>query len=425
MDGELRAATAPARRPARRWHPAMVVIGAAAAVALVLWLGFDRTVWGDWTAEARPSVDALLHDRFGAFLREAPAYGGSLLLRAPFFELTRLWHGGGQAIYRAGAAPCLAALVALALWLSRQMAARGCGPWAQTVAVVLCIATPVSIPGLTLGHPEELLGAVLCVAAVLCAQRDRAVWSGVLVGLAIANKPWGVLAAGPVLVALSRDRGRALAALTATAAALLAPFMLVRSGGVVGQAAAAGAGSGSLFSPWQLWWFLGRHVVGVPSSVRFAPAWLGGLGHTLPVAIMPPITLAYAWHARRSRRRGHDALLLLALLLMLRCALDPWDIAYYAVPFATALLAWETGDHDGPPVIALIASATAWTVFEGTTYLFGDDRPVLAASFDAVVLVATATMAMRLFGARAAGARLPGTEQVPPASHAAADLQPV
>jgi len=32
---------------------------------------------------------------------------------------------------------------------------------------------PVTLYALQLGHPEELLGAVLCVAAVLTAQRGR------------------------------------------------------------------------------------------------------------------------------------------------------------------------------------------------------------------------------------------------------------
>jgi hypothetical protein len=57
-----------------------------------------------------------------------------------------------------------------------------------------------------MGHPEELLGAVLCIAAVLVAMRGRAVWAGVLLGLAIANKEWGLVAVGPVLLALPRER---------------------------------------------------------------------------------------------------------------------------------------------------------------------------------------------------------------------------
>jgi len=49
---------------------------------------------------------------------------------------------------------------------------------------------------------------VLCTAAVLCALNDRPTWAAVLLGLAIPNKEWAVLAVGPVLVALPRARVR-------------------------------------------------------------------------------------------------------------------------------------------------------------------------------------------------------------------------
>ena len=38
-------------------------------------------------------------------------------------------------------------------------------------------------------------------------------------------------------------------------------------------------------------------------------------------------------------RRRSDPLLLLALLFVLRCVLDPWNTAYYALPAIIALVA--------------------------------------------------------------------------------------
>ena len=59
---------------------------------------------------------------------------------------------------------------------------------------MLCyVANPLTLSALEIGHPEELLGAVLCIAAV-CAMNDRATWAAILLGLAIPNKEW---AAGP------------------------------------------------------------------------------------------------------------------------------------------------------------------------------------------------------------------------------------
>ncbi len=56
-------------------------------------------------------------------------------------------------------------------------------------------------------------------------------------------------------------------------------------------------------------------------------------------------------------------MLLLALLLALRCALDTWDTVYYPLPFIFALLAWETLQRKRPPVLSLAASVVVWLVF--------------------------------------------------------------
>ena len=72
--------------------------------------------------------------------------------------------------------------------------------------VGLCAANPITLRALDIGHPEELLGAVLCAGAVLAALRGRATLAGVLLGLAMANKAWAVLAIGPVLLALPERR---------------------------------------------------------------------------------------------------------------------------------------------------------------------------------------------------------------------------
>ena len=370
-----------------------LVVRAALALALLaatLWLGRLGGNLSDWTNEARPSVDALLDGHLGGFLERAPAYGGSLLLRAPFMELTRMWAGGTTAVYVAGALPCVAALMALGIWLSERLAEFDRGLLGRGATVAVCVANPIAIAALQQGHPEELLGAALCVAAVLCAQRGHAVWSGLLVGVATANITWGVLAAGPVLVAPPRPRVRAVAAMVAAAGLILAPFTLVGSSDLVSQTRAVGLGTGGIFNPWQLWWFLGSAHAGAGGG-RAGPVWLSGLVHMLPIAVMPPLSLAYAGLARRSPgRRRRDALLLLALLLLLRCVLDPWDIVYYPVPFLTALLAWETTTYDRPPIIAGLASLVTWFVFEGTPYVFGSghEQNILALVFTIASLAA-------------------------------------
>jgi hypothetical protein len=357
---------------------------ATIALAVISWLGLHGSSWADWINEAQPAVNTLLAGHALHFLQLAPVYGGSLILRAPFLMITKLWHGGDLAIYRAGAAPCLAATAALGLWLAARMRARGSSTFARTVTLLLCVANPLAIPALQIGHPEELLSAVLCIAALLCALDDRPTWAAVLLGLAIADKEWAVLAAGPVLLALPRARVRAALITGAVAGTVMAPFLIGAGGGFVGQATATGFNTGPTFQPWQIWWFFGTHAHTGNSAYRIAPGWTARLGHTLVLAMMPPLTALYA-RVRRDefRRLPNDLLLLLALLLALRCVLDPWDISYYSLPFLLTLLTWETLSLTRPPALTLGATFVAWLILRETS------NDALALSIDGQAMVFT------------------------------------
>ena len=187
-------------------------------------------------------------------------------------------------------------------------------------------------------------------AAVLLAGRDRALWAGVALGLAIANKEWALLAAGPVVLALpARRRVPCLTIAVAIAVAVLAPLALVGSGGLVSATRATATAPSAIFQPWQVWWFFGEHgalvhgAFGVPKpDYRVAPGWTGTIGHALVVLA----GLAVSWGLwLRQRRIGtrasvRSALLALALAMLLRCVLDTWDTEYYLLPFVFALLAW-------------------------------------------------------------------------------------
>jgi len=71
---------------------------------------------------------------------------------------------------------------------------------------------------------------------VLAAQRGHAGWSGILLGLAIANKQWALLAIGPVLLALPP---------TACAAAVIAGVLAACFYLPLWLASHVGGGSGS------------------------------------------------------------------------------------------------------------------------------------------------------------------------------------
>lgn len=388
----------------------VIAISAAGLATLLMgWLSLADWSFTDYDAEARPALDALMHGHLLQFLKIAPAYGGSLLLRAPFAAVPRLWSGGELSTFRAAAAPCMAAAAILGVWLVARMRERGASRAARALVLALCVANPIALPALEYGHPEELLGAVLGIFAIVAATRGRPVLSGVLLGVAVANKQWAVLAVGPMLIALPQRRILALLTAGAVAAAVLAPFQL--AGSYASQTSAA-AQTGALFNPWDWWWFFGNHSHAVRDlaghvrpGYRVAPAFVGTLAHPLIVAVMVPLTVLYALCRRPlANRNPHDPLLLLALLLLLRCALDPWDFSYYPLPLLLVLTTWEALRFNRVPVLALGATFASWLALQEVTTAKLQLTPDMQAL---VFLAITVPAALAI----AAGLYLPGLAQ--------------
>jgi hypothetical protein len=379
------------RRVAR--ENALCAFMAVAGCATMAWLGLYGFAWNDYDTEARGAFQALTQGHVLEFLRLAPAYGGTLVERAPFALLPGLWGGGQLAVYRMVAAPCLLASALLGVWLVARMRAQGSSRLARALTVGVCVANPLTLRALELGHPEELLGGCLCVAAVLLASgssvgRGRALWSGAVLGLAIANKEWALLAVGPVLLALPPGRRRwCLISGAAVSAAVLGPLALVGSSGFLASTRAVASAPSAIFQPWQIWWFFGHHgglVHGLFGAAkpgyRTPPAWTGRISHPLILLVgllLPTAVWLKRWRSRRAAAphlpaptgagvlARREALLALSLLLLLRCVLDTWDAVYYPIPFVFGLLAWEVlRPGERLPLLALSSSALAWVSFQ-------------------------------------------------------------
>ncbi|MGK2939625.1 MAG: hypothetical protein ACSLFR_17785, partial [Solirubrobacteraceae bacterium] len=267
-------------------------------------------------------------------------------------------------------------------------------------AILLIAANPLALNALQIGHPEELLGAALCTGAVLAALADRPVLAGVLLGLAVANKAWALLAVGPMILALRTGRATALLVAGGVVAAISAPLLLA-----AGDAARPAPITGGTFQPWQVWWFLGdpgQEILGTfgdeKPGYRAAPAWLSPIPRPLIIALTVPLSVAAA---RVRGRRAEDALLLLALLLLLRCVLDPWNTAYYALPGIVALAAFEIL-RGVAPWGALAMTLLAWVTLTVMPSWLSPD--LQAVSYLAWALPAVALLAHRLYRPAAAGA---------------------
>lgn len=383
--------------------PAAAAFGLGVALLL---LSVLTPAFTDYETEAEGAFAALQRGDLDRFLGLAPAYGGSLILRAPFALLPELWGGGDLALFRTVSLPGVLATTALAVAVFATARAAGRSARAAWLALGLVAASPMAMRALEIGHPEELVGGSLCVGAMLLALKDRWLLAAVLVGLAVANKPWAVVAVIPVAAAVPAGRRlRTLVVAGAVAAVVLAPILL-HGGGSLQTTAATARSAGQIFQPWQVFWFFGdpdqvvTGAFGEKPGYRAAPAWAGRISH--PLVVLAAAAVALAWWRRRG---GHpttartDALLLLALVLLMRSLLDTWSIGYYHLPFLLALTAWEVQARRGLPLVSLVATGLLWTTTDLLVRYASPD--VQAAAYLAWAVPAVLLLGLRLFAPQA------------------------
>lgn len=328
------------------------IVPAAMAAAL---LSATTRLGTDYPWDAGSAISALAHGDLHHFAAEKAQMGPlSLVLRAPFAALvgpSSIW------TYRLGALACMLVVVVLGALIAGRA-----GTTYGAIAAALLIVNPVSLDALRLGHPEERLGSALCLIAVLFA-RERQIAAGAALGAALATKQWALIAIAPVLLAAPRER-RLRLALTAggVAAAIVAPLALVDPRAFVDAMHHPAFGVGEMRTG-NLWGLVAvtHHVslgAGESSIAYLVPKWLQHGAHPF-VALL---TLGLGAAALRSRR-SIDPLALLAVLMLLRCALDPWNHAYYHAPFLAALIAWEVLEARRAPWLSAAGAGFLGIVF--------------------------------------------------------------
>jgi hypothetical protein len=377
------------RKTATRARPHLgpAIVGFVAGVAVLAFATAAASAvpkFNDFYRESWPAYAALAHGHVLAFLRLGPAYVGSLVLRAPF----ALIPGGGagwRAVYFASALPCVIGVAAFCVWLAAQPRRGGGSSGARRVVpIVCCVLNWLVVSALLGGHPEEVLGAALCVGAVVLGVNGRPGWAGLLVGLAVVNKSWALVAIPAVIVTMPTGRRKAALVAAATAAAVLLPVLAVRNHGFSGVA--TGAQIGTIFNPPQLLWWFGSH------------SWI--VQHARPGIVLASIVCASLWWVRDPRgasppRGMGDALLLLALVMLLRAALDPWNNLYYHVPFVFALVAYEMRSGRMPLLSVLYSGAFMLVVpVSGALHMSPD---LQSAAYAGLVIPAIACISAKLY----------------------------
>lgn len=374
--------------------PTLLAIAIAVAYG---WAQLTSYLWSDYELANEAPLRSLVHGHFGDFFHTAPIEGPSLLLRAPFAFMAWLWGGGDMAIYRMVAVPGLLAGVVLAVTLYELRRRRYPNARWGLLGVALVAGNPLLLPALSIGHPEEMLGVALCVGAVLAALHKKPWLAAVLLGLALGNKAWAILAIGPVLLALDRRRWSVLALASGIAALFVVPFLLAGAS----RAVVSAGGTDLVFQPWQIWWPLGEHghvihgYFALKPDYRLPPSWIGRVTHPLIAFLVVPATLL--WRRRHGPTPASaDVLLLLALLFLARCVLDAANNGYYHLPFLIALAAWEALQRERPPVISLAAAALVWlTVQKLPLYISPDAQCAVYLSWTLPALAALAYATFR------------------------------
>jgi hypothetical protein len=383
--------------------PAHLGLGTLAAVGGTSVLGYIADAplrsakINDFYIEAWHPYVALFHGHLLTFLHTGPVYLGSLLLRAPFTFVPTLWGAGPRELYFASAVPCILALAVFCTWLAAQPRRAGAVTWGTRISpIVCCIASPVVLINLYDGHPEEILGSVLVIGAVVAAARGRRAWASVLIGVAVVNKPWALLAVPVVLVTMPGVDRRLL-----TGAGALTSLAVI---GLIAFPPSALA-IGKIFNPPQLLWWFGSH------------SWLAQQSRPMIVAVT--VACAGVWWARqqpvgRSIDGVPDALLLLALVMLLRAAFDPWNNLYYHLPFLFALMAYEVRSGRMPLFTSVYTFVLLAVVpVRGVPHMGVDLR---AAVYAGIIVPVVAWLGLRAFApegkwravTRIAARRLPG-----------------
>jgi Glycosyltransferase family 87 len=313
-----------------------------------------------------PAITALLHGDLAGMAHQQPVIGlTSILWRAPFVALASIFNSRMMLGYQFGVFACALVVGWLGAVVASKALARGQSWPVALGAVTLMVLSPLTIGARLGGHPEELLAGALCVGAVLAALDDRPVLAGALLGLALGTKQWTPVAVVPVFIACRAGRLRMLAVAAALGAPLALALPLADPAAFSSTAKLIGdLNEVSMVS----WWFpfsvshtVTVQVIGGPATAtsHLLPF---GLTRTTVFWLIPAVAVLVGWCFQRSRtdRDPADALGLLALLVLLRCTLDPSNVSYYHVPFVIALLAWETITRRGLPLISLLAIAGIW-----------------------------------------------------------------
>jgi hypothetical protein len=371
-----------------------VLISTAVSTAILAVILFGLHNFGarnDFRVELWPAYQALYAGDFHEFVSATPSYVGAAVWRAPFALVAMACGAGWRVTFLATAAPCFAVLGLFGVWFAgRQGDSRSRRRATALGVAVFTVIDPVVWYAGVQGHPEELVGGALAIAAVIVAARGRHRLAAGLLAAALLNKP-GLVELVPVVLVVTRSRStRPALALCLLGALAYAVYELYFYFDLPISQLTAGITAGGGFFPWHLLWWLGagawpvmhEHVLLVPACVLLAGAWWVRHGDD-----------PSRGRARRADRDPvREALWFAAFMILFRNAFDPWNTLYYSLPLVMCLLCLEAGR---PPWLT-VAASVAVVLAVPVNRILPLSPTGQAALFTAVAVPALAGLAWRV-----------------------------
>jgi hypothetical protein len=224
---------------------------------------------------------------------------------------------------------------------------RGRTGWEVFGVVLLSLAPIVWEPVIYEYHPQDLVALGLTLAATACVLRDRWVWAGILLGLAVASQQFALLALATLFViAMGNRRWKLAIAAGAVIALVSLPFIIATSGRAT-QAVVFGTGDSHTYGGTLLW----------ETGIRGAS--LVFCSRILPIFISMAIAF---WASRRLRARIFEPtplISLLAMTLSLRVIFEEGLFGYKFLALAVMLIVLAiVRGHVRGQLIAWLALAT-------------------------------------------------------------------
>jgi hypothetical protein len=234
------------------------------------------------------------------------------------------------------------------------MRAIGNGRTRLEVVALLLVAClpPVYMPLLQFFHPEDLLATGLALVGVACVLRDRWLWAGLALGLAVISQQFTLLILIPLLVVAPRMKLVQLLEGTAcSVAAIGVPLLAVTSGRAITSILVGTGDVGSTNVPW----------FGIPLHNSIVLASL----RLIPLALCAFVAW-WALHRLGARTLEPVALLaLLSLSLALRLAFEVSVYGYYLMSVAVLLLLLEIAEGRIKVMYIVWVAVATWATVGG------------------------------------------------------------